>query len=805
MKYSPEYDHIEISADLLCYNTFGRRDLESYSAREYASVIKLKKGVIPRLAAAMGGEYYMNVSLSNTLRLDDVYYFVSGECDGVIKKPSGYCVVEIRVVNKYGAPLVSEDFYRARLHTMAYFLCRQKDVEGVEICMATYNTETGEVETSYSYAGLSELRNFYTCMISKVHQRGKFLSYSKRERIPSLSDAIFPYTELRDSQAEMIKECYRDIKHGNRLFCQAPTGIGKTISTLYPSVKCLGERVADKIFYLTSKASIRREALSAAKNMRSHGAGLYTCVLSSKEQSCICDEAKARGGRVSAYCKSQLCPYAKGYYDRAEGAIFELILGGCEFDRADILRVARKHRVCPHELSLDLSELCDVIICDYNYIFSPTVYLKRYFADNNRGEKYIFLIDEAHNLPDRARDLFSAKLSSREFEEACEYLSESSTLLSEIDCVICEFETLEQLCEENIRYDQNQNKIGYYVGKQLPAHLSEKLASCLKACERWLKYNNDSPAYHKVEELHSKIREYKVAEDCFGDNYLVFINTVEHNTEILLYCLDPSSLLDAALNRACASVLFSATLTPTEYFADILGGGKKSVSVSFPSPFPPENLCVAAVDTISTRYEDREKSYAKIASCVAATASARAGNYIVFLPSYSYMEKVAEKFSAKYPKVKTILQKKGMTYRDREEFLDFFQDDNKLRIGFCVMGGQFSEGIDLPGDRLIGVIVVGVGLPGLSNERNIMRDYYEEKCSQGYDYAYTFPGMNSVLQAVGRVIRRDSDLGIAVLIDDRYADPKYRELFPSEWKNIKYAGNSASLAEIARIFWKKQG
>ena len=805
MKYSLEYDHIEISADKLCFDLFGRRDLDGYAAREYTSATKFKRAVSPRLAPAMGGEYYMNVSLSNTLRLDDVYYYVSGECDGVIKKPDGYTVIEIRIVNKYGAPIISEDYYRARLYTLAYFLCRQKDIENVELCMASYKTETGEVEPSYSYASLSELRDFYTRMLSKVHQRGKFLSYSKRERVPSLSDAVFPYRELRDSQAEMIKECYRDIRHGNRLFCQAPTGIGKTISTLYPSVKCLGDRVADKIFYLTSKASIRREALAAAKNMRSHGADIYTCVLSSKEQSCICEQARAGGGRVSSYCRSDICPYAKGYYDRAERAIFELIENGFEFDRADILRVAKKHRICPHELSLDLSELCDVVICDYNYIFSPTVYLKRYFADESRGEKYIFLIDEAHNLPDRARDLFSAKLSGGELEAVCEHLSESSTLLPEIDGVICELEKLEKLCEDNMRYDHNQNKIGYYIGKQLPEHLSQKLTSCQKACERWLKYNSDSPAYNKIEELHSKIREYKVAEECFGDNYLVFINTNNQDVEILLYCLDPSSLLDAALNRACASVLFSATLTPTEYFADILGGGKKGVSVSFPSPFPPENLCVAAVDCISTRYEDREKSYAKIASCVAATASARAGNYLVFLPSYSYMEKVAEKFSAKYPKVKTILQKKGMSFSDREEFLEFFCDDNKLRVGFCVIGGQFSEGIDLPGDRLIGVIVVGVGLPGLSNERNIMRDYYEEKCSQGYDYAYTFPGMNSVLQAVGRVIRRDTDKGIAVLIDDRYAEPKYTELFPSEWKNIKYAGNSLSLAEIARRFWEKQG
>jgi Rad3-related DNA helicase len=273
----------------------------------------------------------------------------------------------------------------------------------------------------------------------------------------------------------------------------------------------------------------------------------------------------------------------------------------------------------------------------------------------------------------------------------------------------------------------------------------------------------------------------------------------------LLYCLDPSGQLSEALCRAEASILFSATLTPTDYFADILGGGKGAVSVSFRSPFPSENLCVAVADGVSTRFEDRENSYKRVASCIAATVSAKAGNYMVFFPSYSFMERVHKIFSAKYPQVKTFLQKRSMTYAERDAFLDSFKDDSgRLRIGFCVLGGSFSEGIDLPGRRLIGALVVGVGLPGISDENNIIRDYYEEKSGFGYDYAYTYPGMNSVLQAVGRVIRTESDRGIAVLIDDRYADPKYRTLFPQEWKNVKFAGDAQSLAEIARRFWKNQ-
>ncbi len=801
VKYSFEYDHIELSADAFCYNLFGRKDLYDLSFREFGQVMKLKRELSPRLASAMGGEYYMNVELTNTSKIGDVYYFVGGECDGVIKKGNEYCVLEIRIVNKHSRPLVSQDFFRSRLYIYAYFLCKQKAVDRVELCMATYNTESGEVEPQYAHVGADELKNFYMRALSRIHSRGDFISHSKRERIPTLSDIVFPYRELRQSQTEMIKECYRDIKNGNRLFCQAPTGIGKTISTLYPSVKCLGQRTADKIFYLTSKANIRREALSAVKKMRESDTDIYTCVLSAKEQACINDTAKRGVGKLANYCRS--CPYAEGYYTRAEDAIFELVRLGHEFDREDIRRVAQKYRVCPHELSLDLSELCDIIICDYNYVFSPTVYLKRYFADSNREDKYIFLVDEAHNLPDRARELFSARLCLEDFERICEMLDTSSRISSELHGTIKVFRRLERLCADNMRYE-GRVRLGYYVGKELPAALSEHLSNLNRAFEKWMRYNEDSPLYAQIDSLNSQIREYKVAEDCFGDNYLVFINTRADNVEILLYCLDPSSLLDAALNRASASVLFSATLTPTEYFADILGGGKKSVSVSFPSPFPPENLCVSVVDGISTRYEDREKSYKKIASCIAATVSAKAGNYIVFLPSYSYMESVAKAFSEKYPKVKTILQKKGMGYRDREEFLNFFLDDNKLRVGFCVIGGMFSEGIDLPGNRLIGVVVVGVGLPGISNERNLMKDYYEEKCGMGYDYAYTYPGMNSVLQAVGRVIRRDSDAGVAVLIDDRYAEPKYKTLFPKEWKNLKFARNSSILAENTQIFWKNR-
>ena len=624
----------------------------------------------------------------------------------------------------------------------------------------------------------------------------------EKQRMTLARSAPFPYSSLRDSQAEMIKECYRDIKHGSRLFCQAPTGIDKTISTLYPSVKCLGEGVAHKIFYLTGKASIKREAYAAVERMNKAGADIFGIVLSAKEQMCACENAKAMGGRLSTYCNPDFCPYAKSYYDKIDGVLQKIISDRAIFDSAYIKNLAKAEGICPYELSLDLSELCDVIICDYNYVFSPLVYLKRYFEENKNHEKFIFLVDEAHNLPDRARDMFSSRLTTDDFEEIISIAGEDSKLTEAALSMLKSFESLEKLCRDDMTYDSDGCASGYYVTRDMPENFVRAVAEFSNKCDGWMKYNEGHIAYRRAEELGAKIYEFKKICECFDKRYLTFINTCGGKTSLLLYCLDPSHNLSVALERAVSTVMFSATLTPTDYFADVLGGGESAVSVSFESPFPKENLAVAIMDGVSTRYEDREASYKKISSCIAATLSAKSGNYMAFFPSYKYMEEVLKIFTKKYPKVRVIAQKKNMTMKEREEFLASFADDGKLRIGFCVLGGSFSEGIDLPGDRLIGVLVVGVGLPGISDENNIIRDYYEDKCGSGYDYAYTYPGMNAVLQAAGRVIRTESDRGIVVLIDDRFAEPKYRNMFPREWRGAKLAGNASALAEIARRFWQ---
>ncbi len=806
MKYDIERDQIELSVRSLCESALLSGDIDCHrsSVNLYQRAAEGQK-IHRKLQNSFGMLYHSEIELQNVSKLDEVYFFVKGRADGIICHNGHYTVDEIKTVGeKQFSSGVADKLHIAQLYCYAYFLCRAKDLKSVNTRLIYYNIDTDEIDYREKVLMAEELRDFYVKLLARVMWKARFLRERLRVRMPQAANAPFPYSTLRDSQAEMIKECYRDIKQGNRLFCQAPTGIGKTVSTLYPSARRMGEGFADKIFYLTGKASIKREAFHALEKMNAAGSRLKGIVLSSREQMCLNDMAKAKGGRLSSNCCPELCPYAKDYYDKVTSAVERLMDGGDCFDSNTVKNFAKTMGVCPYELLLDLSELCDVIICDYNYVFSPTVYLKRYFDENAGGgrEKYIFLVDEAHNLPDRARDMFSSRLSSEDFEKIISMLEENSKLTEACLSVLKSFEYLEKLCADNMKYNGDGMGAGYSVERSLPENFIRDLAAFTQKCDGWMKYNGDHPAYGAVEELSYRIFEFEKICECYDRHYLTFINTIDHKVSLLLYCLDPSNNLSIALDRAVATVMFSATLTPTDYFADLLGGGKKTVSVSFKSPFPRENLCVVAVDKISTRFEDREKSNKKIVSCIAATLSGKVGNYMVFFPSYGYMESVLKLFRAKYPKVEVLPQKKNMTISEKEEYLSSFRDDGRLRVGFCVLGGSFSEGIDLPGKRLIGVVVVGVGLPGISDENNIIRDYYEEKCNAGYDYAYTYPGMNSVLQAVGRVIRTETDRGVAVLIDDRFAESKYKELYPAEWKGMNLVGNPASLAEIIRRFWK---
>lgn len=801
MRYDINTCSVELSVGELCSRAFSVGDIDS-AHRASREAMALGRDAHKRIQSSAGSGYTPEVSLSNTSVYNGIYYTVSGRADGVISVGGRYTVDEIKCVKPYDFFAPPKEIFIAQMKCYAYFLACREECPRINGRITYVNSESGKTRRFDYEFDTDELRLWYRGLIMRISRVAEYMKHRTEEILPSAENAVFPYSELREGQEIMIRECYSAIKRGERLFATAPTGTGKTISSLYPAVRALGGGMVDKIFYLTAKSSTRREAYRAAGKLFEGGARLRTVVITSKEQVCACGAAIS--GKRENLCNPVDCEFAAGYYDRAENAVFELLSRQYGFSRQIIREVALKYRVCPYELSLDLSEYCDIIICDYNYVFDPIVYFKRYFGEVAERGRYVFLLDEAHNLADRARDMYSAQLRRSSFEAVYAHIDPSDKEIDTLfEKLILTLRGMRRLCRDNLVKGENGDERGFYMGSSLPEGLMSALEGFRHGAEAWMKKNEGSSLRPDIESLLFEVRRFITVSEYFDERFLFYTEILGGDTLVKIYCLDPSNVMDILQNRAVSTILFSATLTPSDYFVDVLGGAKKATTVSLPSPFESENLCVAVADYLSVRQEDRKKNIARYVSAIAASVCSKAGNYMVYFPSYSMLEEVVPAFRQKYPDVLTIVQKRGMTQKEKESFLDSFKDDRGvLRIGFCVLGGSFSEGVDLPGSRLIGAIVFGVGLPSLSNEKNIVKDYFELRNGCGYDYAYTFPGMNNVLQAAGRVIRRSEDKGVVVLVDDRYSEQKYKELFPEHWKQLKYARNAASLAEIMRDFWK---
>ncbi len=805
MHYDVERACMVLSVRELCETALSSGDLEYGGGRASFAAMQAGSQWHRKLQASRGAGYRAEVTLHNTTLYNGIVYEVSGRADGVECLGEDYIVEEIKCVGSYRFFSPVLPLHMAQLRVYAHFLCCEKSLEGVRIRLVRVRAEDGKLKEDSEYLSAAVLRAYYTQLLSAASRWAALRVTHATDELPALMRQRFPYSFMRDGQERMIRGTYRVISKGKRLFAQAPTGIGKTMSTLYGAVRALGEGKCDRIFYLTAKASTRREAFDAVRRLVDCGAPLRAVVLTAREQICPMLAALGKGGgRLSSHCNSVECPYAAGYYDRAPDAVYELLQSGRGYNRTRLLEIASQYRVCPYELSLDVSEHCDIVIGDYNYVFDPMVYLRRYFAPSAAvGGRSVFLIDEAHNLADRARDMYSAALRCTPMEELASLLdSRDARTVDALDGVTALMRGLRLHCRDNLTRDDDGNDRGFYLSRSPLTGFNQAVSSLHAALERWLQEHREDDLAPRFSELSYTMREYLCMLEHYDERYLTYVLIEGGEVTVRLFCLDPSCVLDVALSRGCAAVLFSATLTPLTYFMDLLGGRDGAEHLSLSSPYERKNLGLFAVEGISTRYEHRAASAEEIARCIAATVSGRKGNYIVYFPSYAYLETVLRAFRARYPRVTTIVQKRGMLASEREEFLDAFRADHGvLRVGFCVLGGSFSEGVDLPGDRLIGSIVVGVGLQGLSNEGNILQEYYQNRCEMGYEYAYLYPGMNRVLQAAGRVIRREEDTGVVVLIDDRYASPAYTELFPPHWRHLQYATCAENLAEMVSLFW----
>lgn len=740
-----------------------------------------------KIQKAQGEEYSAEVTLKTTVEFDDFFLTVEGRADGIINENGYYTIDEIKTTTM-SLELIDESFspvHWAQAKCYAYIHALKEDLADIKVRLTYCHLDTEELKYLDRTFDRTELKQFFDELIEKYFVWAKLTHDWQVQRNSSIKGLEFPFKEYRKGQRELAVAAYKTVANEKKLFVKAPTGIGKTISTLFPSVKAVGEGHTSKIFYLTAKTITRSVAQEAFQRMREKGLLFKTVTLTAKEKICFKEKSN---------CKPEECEYAKGHFDRINEAIMDVLTKEDEIKREVIEEYAKAHKVCPFELSLDITLWADAVICDYNYVFDPRVYLKRFFADP--GGNYTFLIDEAHNLVDRAREMFSAQLSKRTFLELKRALKDTSPKISKILGKLNTFMLdMKKLCADG----------NYYVSKEEKSDIYSLLRKFVSECEKYLVSEKRQGSEEDLLQLYFDALIYIKISEFYDERYVTFIEKYDSDVRIKLFCLDPSHLLSEALKRGKSAVFFSATLMPIEYFREILGGSQEDYTMYLNSPFDINNRCLIVADRISTRYQDRERNYSKVVECIKAAAQGRKGNYIVFFPSYQYMNSVYEIISNECPDIRTYIQSVSMSEKDREDFLDFFKaDPDETVLGFCVLGGIFSEGIDLKDDRLIGAIIVGVGLPQICPERDIIRDYFQNKKRLGFEYSYMYPGMNKVMQAAGRVIRSEEDKGIIILIDDRFTSQGYQRLFPKEWFPYLRVRED-NMAKHIKTFWGGAG
>lgn len=737
-----------------------------------------------RLQKLGGDDYAAEVFLSIDQEVGGFRFTVEGRADGVITAEDGVTIDEIKTT---AAPLtlIEEDTNRlhwAQAMCYAHILCARDGLPEIGVRLTYYQIESGEIKRFHRSYTAAELAAFFTGVLEDYVRWADFETDWQRVRDASIKALPFPFPAYRRGQRRMAADVYRTVRDGGRYFCQAPTGIGKTISALYPSIKAIGEGVADKIFYLTAKTITRQAAEEACAMMRGQGLRLKSVTLTAKDKICFLEERR---------CNPEDCPYAKGHFDRVNDALFELLGREDAITRETVESCAQAHTVCPFELALDATLYSDCVIGDYNYVFDPQVYLRRFFS-GGAGD-YVFLVDEAHNLVDRAREMYSAGVTAQAFRSLAEALDPQGRLYGIIRQLAGDLAGLGVRCQPD----------GYHVEEAPLEELNRALYVFVAECEEWLKRYPGHEAAEAALSLYFEAITYLKIAEFYDERYVTFMEAKEGDVLVRQLCLDPSYQLSECMKRGKATVFFSATLTPLSYFTAVLGGDEETKTQALPSPYAREHLCLLVADRISTKYKDRAASYEVVADMIARTAEGRTGNYIAYFPSYRYMNDVYEVFTRRYPETQTLLQTAHMGEAAREEFLARFDEANRdTLVGFCVMGGLYAEGIDLKGDRLIGTIVVGVGLPQINAEQDVIKTYFDRIDGCGFDYAYRFPGMNKVLQAAGRVIRGEQDRGVVLLIDQRFTTGAYRRLFPEHWWGYTAVRSPEELEHRIRAFWQ---
>lgn len=809
----------------------------------------------------MGADYEPEVFLRYVYETEHYPIVVEGRADGIITAQSGEVTVdEIKTtwkdVSRMKEP-VPVHLAQARVYAAIYGL--QHDREDMRIRMSYCNVDTEELQYFYEEHTTEWLKQWFFDLLLQYRKWADYEYEWKQKRQESIKALVFPFT-YREGQKDLAAYVYQTIYHKKKLFIEAPTGVGKTISTIFPTVKAMGSGMIDKIFYLTAKTITRTVAENTFSLLRERGLQFKSVILTAKDKICFMEETE---------CNSEYCSYAKGHYDRINAAVYDLLMHESSFSREVIEEYAEKHHVCPFEFCLDMSLFADGVIGDYNYVFDPHVYLKRFFGEGASGS-YAFLVDEAHNLLERGREMYSASLYKEAFLELKREIKEtreqrrgkkflSATVavsepesdfdgadIDEADMLSYQLNGTEPVNKTELRvssFGHNSRIIEFApkLEKQLEK-CNKELLAMKRECEelqvmetidsfvqslirlhdtidKYLDENDDNPIRKKILDFFFEISHFLDIYERVDDNYVVYTQMGE-GFLLKLFCVNPSVNLQECMARGRSTILFSATLLPIQYYKKLLGGTPEDYEVYAKSVFQPDKRALYVGNDVTSKYTRRSSAeFYRIAQYIHEIVRMRHGNYMVFFPSYHFMEQVYVCYSENFLDEETecIVQDGSMREADREAFLARFEgnpdcdfgvirmeieteEDCKNLIGFCVMGGIFSEGIDLKHDSLIGVIIVGTGLPQVCSERELLKQFFDERGENGFDYAYRFPGMNKVLQAAGRVIRTSEDVGIIALLDERFLQYAYRQLFPREWDNLEVV-TVDTVAKRVEWFW----
>lgn len=784
-KHSETKLNIKISVRNLVEFILRSGDIDNRrSAAAAAEAMQAGSRIHRKIQKRMGASYKAEVPLKMEFEEEKYCIVIEGRADGIIHEEE-VTIDEIKGVYMDLSYLEEPiGVHLAQAKCYAYFYAKKNQLNTIHVQMTYCNLDTEEIRRFTSTYTLQELHVWFGKVLAEYKKWADFQYEWHRIRQESIADLPFPFP-YRKGQKELAADVYRTINRKKNIFIQAPTGVGKTISTVYPAVKAVGENLADKIFYLTAKTITGTVALEAFSKLADCGHRAKTLTITAKEKLCLCEETQ---------CNPEYCMYAKGHFDRVNDAVYALLQEKDVMTREVLIEHAKAYRVCPFELCLDTATWSDQIICDYNYVFDPNVYLRRFFAEGVKGE-YLFLVDEAHNLVERGRKMYSAKLKKEDFLRAKKivksYSRKAAAELEKCNKILLAFK---RECEGYHIYDNITNFV--FALMRFGA-----------AADTFLQQNIEFPEKEEFMDLYFAVRHFLNMYERVDENYVIYSDFEENGEFVLqLFCVNPSANLQACIEKARSTVFFSATLLPIDYYKKLLSTLEDNYAVYAKTTFEKEQTCLLIGSEVSSKYTRRGQSeYQKIAEYIEQIVLAQKGNYMVFFPSYKFMQDVYEVFlSGSTDTIDCIVQTSGMKENEREEFLREFagQRENSL-VGFCVLGGIFGEGIDLKEDLLIGAIIVGTGLPQVGNEREVLKQYFEQKDGNGFDYAYRYPGMNKVLQAAGRVIRTKDDRGVVALLDDRFLQNEYRRLFPREWEQYAVCKRE-DISGLLENFWRQE-